>query len=534
MNQFPTHLLTAPLEVVKAPRPELQTIEALVALMFIATVVGLLGQRIKLPYTVSLVVVGIALSAVGLVPHLVLTPDLLLMAFLPALLFEAAIHFPAAELRTYSPTIATLAAPGVIVAAFTTAFVMVLGFNTFHVSMPASFMHFLLFGTIIAATDPISVIALLRQLGVERKLSLLIEGESLFNDVTAIVLYAVVLKALTAGTFSLSEGLMLFITAAAGGIIVGTAFGMLASMLIRIVVDPLIAIALTTVSAYGSYLIAEKFHVSGVLATVVAGLFVGNIGKTKGMTVSSRLAVVGFWEYLAFFVSSIVFLLIGLELKLSLLVDQWGIIAFAFCAVLAARAVTVFLPLPFLRRLGQPLSVRRATVIWWGGLRGSLSMVLVLSIPDSIPFKDTLVAMTFGVVVMSVILQGSTMGWLLRALKFIVAPTEATGFLSTSLARLRAIRAQQNAISDLAFHDLPEIQAIKNGLTTERANILHALEERRKDPAFLAATSQRVAVLQEHLTQVARDSYVQSQMTNLLTDHEVAELTSALIDHKDT
>lgn len=515
-------------ETVIAHRPELQTIESLVALMFIATVVGIFGQRIRLPYTVALVVVGLILSLIGVVPNLVLSPDLLLLGFLPALLFEAAIHFPAAELRKYSPSIATLAAPGVILAAFATALVLYLGFSTVHLDLPATFIHYLLFGTIIAATDPIAVIALLRQLGVERKISMLIEGESLFNDVTAIVFYTIVLQAIHMGAFSISDGVLLFFKVGGGGIIIGAAFGILASLLIRIVVDPLIAIAMTTVTAYGSYLIAEQFHVSGVLATVVAGLFVGNIGKRSGMTVSTRLAVVGFWEYLAFFVSSIVFLLIGLQLKLSIIIEQWGIIVFAFIAVLTARAVSVFVSVPFLRNLGQPISWRRATVIWWGGLRGSLSMVLALSIPDSLPFKDTLVAMTFGVVVMSVVLQGATMGPLLRVLKFIVAPSEAMSFLSSNLAKLKAIRAQQTAVNDLAFHDLPEVQSIKSQLSSERSEILRGMEERRKDPDFMAATQQRMSVLQEHLKQVARDSYLQSQQNNLLTEEETAELVSGL------
>src|SRR3989338_3783622 len=166
---------------------ESETIQALVSLMVVATIVGIVAARIKVPYTVSLVLVGIGINALHVVPNLSLTPGLLLTVFLPALLFEAAIHFPAHELRKYSPTIATLALPGVILGAFLTAVVLDVSFNTLGFSESTSFLHFLLFGTIIAATDPVSVVSLLRQLGVERRLSLLIEGESLFNDGTTIL-----------------------------------------------------------------------------------------------------------------------------------------------------------------------------------------------------------------------------------------------------------------------------------------------------------------------------------------------------------
>ena len=154
--------------------------------------------------------VGLTLSIFKIIPDIKLTHDLLMIVFLPALLFEAAIHFPAHELKQYAPTIATLAAPGVLLTAFGTAFVLNLEFATFGLGQEFGFSHVLLFGTIIAATDPISVINLLRSFGVDKKISLLIEGESLFNDGTAIVLFLVVLEAITTQTFSLTESIKEF------------------------------------------------------------------------------------------------------------------------------------------------------------------------------------------------------------------------------------------------------------------------------------------------------------------------------------
>lgn len=507
--------------------PEVQTIESIVVLIVIATVVGLLSNRLRLPYTVSLVLVGIGMAYLGIVPHLELTRDLLVMIFLPALLFEAAIHFPANELKDQAVPIATLAAPGVLLTALGTAFVLQLEFATFRLSQPGGFAYFLLFGAIIAATDPVSVIALMRQLGVGRELSVVLEGESLFNDGTAIVLFMVVLDAMAVGTFSLNEGIAKFIIVAVGGILVGSLLGLFSSLIIKYNEDHLIAIALTIVTAYGSYLIAEEIHVSGILATVTAGLFVGNIGKKKGMSPHNRIAVVSFWEYIAFFISSIIFLLIGLEVKLSILVDEYLLVLLAFCAVLASRALAVYLPIPFLNKTKQRVSVRSATALWWGGLRGSLSMVLALSLPDTLPGRDALIAMTFGVVVLSVVVQGTTMGYVLKLLGLVAVRNEAVTFLGKSLARLRAIQARQDAISKLAAQEAPGLKDLSEKLHTERMDILHELDRRKDDPAFAKATSARIELVQKHLEQIARDSLRESLQTHLITEEEVEDLMSS-------
>lgn len=503
-------------------------IESIVAMMLVATAVGMIAHRIRIPFTVALVLVGLALRWLNITPEFELTRDLLLMVFLPALLFEAAIHFPANELRQYAGAISMLAAPGVILTAFGTAFVLDMEFQVFQVESPATFIHFLLFGTIIAATDPISVITLLRQLGVSKKLSLLMEGESLFNDGTAIVLFTVVLGALQSGSFSLSEGILNFITVAIGGILVGAVLGLFASLLISFTEDHLIAIALTMVTAYGSYLIAEKFHASGILATVVAGLFVGNIGKERGMTPNNRIAVVSFWQYLAFFIGSIIFLLIGLEVNIVFILTNWEVVIFAFLAVVLARAISVYFPLPLVNRFSGKIDIKEATVIWWGGLRGALSMVLVLSLPESLEARDTLIAMTFGVVLLSVVFQGTTMGWLLRKLHMLSSRTDATAFLARNMARLKAINQQQEAIKQLVAKDIPGVDDISVRLHAERAMIIKSLEERKNEPEFVEASQNRIAALEKYLEEVARDSYRESRQTSLLTDEEASELTAGL------
>ena len=507
---------------------ESETIQALVSLMVVATIVGIVAARIKVPYTVSLVLVGIGINALHVVPHLELTPGLLLNIFLPALLFEAAIHFPAHELRKYSPTIASLALPGVLISALITALVLQLSFDALGLTHSVGFLHFLLFGTIIAATDPVSVISLLRQLGAERRLSLLIEGESLFNDGTAIVFYNAVLLAISAGHFDWSDSFVQLISYAMGGLLVGSMLGLFASFIVSFAEDHLIAIAMTTVTAYGSYLIAEQLQMSGVLSTVMAGLFVGNFGSKKSFNPNTNIAVTSFWEYVAFFISSIVFLMMGLRVSVPLLFNNAFVIAIAYFAVQASRAVSVYTSLPILRRMGQPLSVKNATMVWWAGLRGALSMVLVLSLPDSIAFKETLIAMTFGVVVMSVVFQGSTIGFLLRWLDLVPHRTEAVSFLSKSLARLKAIKAQLEAVSKLSSQDLPAARALIASLQAERAEILKNLEARHEEPDFQKAAALRLEAIQRQLKQIARASYRDSLESSLLTEKESEDLMAKL------
>ncbi len=509
-----------------ASHSQTSMIAPMVALLVVTTLVGIISHRIKVPYTVALMVVGIALSFIDLVPNIELTQELLMGVFLPALLFEAAIHFPSNELKKYAPTIATLAAPGVILTALVTALVLVLEINTFKIATPMSFMHYLLFGTIISATDPIAVIALFKQLGVKKKLSVILEGESLFNDGTAIVIYTVVLTALTSGVFSLQDGAMLFVTEALFGVTIGAVCGTFAAFAMPYSKDPLISIAITTVAAYGTYLLADFMHASGVLATATAGLFLGNMGKKARMEPSIRTAVVSFWRYVSFFVSSIVFLLIGLEVKVLFLFEHIELVIFAFLAVLASRAISVYLPMGMLARMGQPMNIKSATAIWWGGLRGSLSMVLVLSIPDSIAGKDALIAMTFGVVVLSVIVQGSTMGPVVRALGLVEARSDAMTFMSKCIAKLRAISAQQKAFAKIALEE--EINDVAGDIVSrlhcERQLVLRELKSRENDTDFIKAKQERMKYIESRLAEVEEDSLMQSAEIHLITEEDLNEL----------
>jgi CPA1 family monovalent cation:H+ antiporter len=395
-----------------AMRPE----SALVVLFTVATVVAIAARRLKVPYTVALVLVGLGLGATHAVEGIHLTKDLLYSAFLPGLLFEAAYHVPASAFRANARSILALAVPGVVVAIGATATLVVKSSEVANLASGFGWAHAFVFAAVIAATDPIAVVALFKELGAPERLALLIEGESLVNDGTSVVLFTIVYAAVTGGGFSVLSGFLQFVEVVGLGLAIGVAVGLAASYVIRRVDEPMIEITLTTIAAYGSFVVAERFHFSGVIATVTAGMICGNVAAPLGMSPASRLAVESFWEYVAFALNSLVFLLIGLDVRVARLLAEWRPIVLAFIAVSVGRALVVFLAAALLRRTTEAIPWRWSLVLTWGGLRGALSMVLALALPEEFPYRPLIVDMTFGVVLLSIVVQGITVGPLLRAL----------------------------------------------------------------------------------------------------------------------
>jgi len=387
-----------------------------VTLFAVATAVALAARWLKVPYTVALVVAGLVLGTVRAIepPHL--TKELLYAIFLPGLVFEAAFHLDFQKFWQNKLAIHALAVPGVAAAIGLTALLLQPVANALHFVDGFTFSHALVFAALIAATDPIAVVALFKSLGAPKRLAVLVEGESLLNDGTAVVFFTLILGAVTGGTSSLSGAVLDFVRVVGLGTLVGVTIGYLASKLTQRVDDPMIEITLTTIAAYGSFILAEHFHLSGVIATVAAGMLCGNYGARTGMSPSTRIAVESFWEYVAFALNSIVFLLIGFEVHLSNLVRSWQPILVAYLAVTIGRAALIYLATPLLRRTRESIPWAWSAVLTWGGLRGGLSMVLALALPRDFPHRELLVTMTFGVVILSILLQGLSMGPLLRKL----------------------------------------------------------------------------------------------------------------------
>jgi CPA1 family monovalent cation:H+ antiporter len=389
-------------------------------LLSVATAVAIATTRLRVPYTVALVVVGTGLGAAHLSAPIHLTKDVLYAVFLPGLIFEAAYNLTVPELRQNLRAIFALAVPGVLLAMAATAGILVFSTGALSGGPRLGWSHALVFSALIAATDPIAVVALFKTLGAPRRLSVLIEGESLVNDGTAAVLYAIVLGAVTGDAHAtVASAAIDFVTVVGGGALVGVALGYFASGLRRTTAEPMIEIALTTLAAYGSFALAERFHVSGIIATLTAGIVCRAQARPEVCSEAVNMAVHGFWEYAAFALNSLVFLLIGFEVKLSQLGAAWRPIVLAFVAVTLGRAVVVFVVSALLRRTKERIPFSHGVVLTWGGLRGALSMVLALAIPESFAERELIVTTTFGVVVLSIVLQGLTAGPLLRRLRVV-------------------------------------------------------------------------------------------------------------------
>lgn len=380
--------------------------EIVVLLLFIAALVGIVARRLRVPYTIGLVVIGLLITLLPQV-DISIQPTLILALLIPPIIFEGAFHLNINELRRDIVPILTFAVPGVIL---TMAIVGLL--VSWGTGIPIAFA--LVFGAIIAAIDPVAVIALFRNIGIPKRLQVLLEGESLLNDGTSIVVYGLIISiAISGSEFNLFNSVVDFIRIAGGGIIIGLALGTLISQVINVIDDYLIETTLTTILAYGSFLIAEEvFQVSGVLAVVGAGLIAGNVGPA-GMSPTTRIVLFNFWEYAAFLANSFIFLLIGLQIELSSLFNSWQVIAIAIIAVLIARAVTIY----GLAWVGRDIPIRWRHVLNWGGLRGAISLALALSLPFVLgETRDQLQLMTFGVVIFTLLVQGLSIGTLVRKL----------------------------------------------------------------------------------------------------------------------
>jgi CPA1 family monovalent cation:H+ antiporter len=399
---------------------------SVVVLFVVAAIVALVTRRIRVPYTVALVVVGLGLGAANVVTPIVLTKDLLFTVFLPGILFEAAFHLDADEFWRDRLPIFSLAVPGVVAAVVFTAGVLVPLLRWAGVSPAVGWGPGLVFATLIAATDPIAVVALVRTMGAPRRLGLLIESESLLNDGTAAVFFTIAVAYVLGQQSSTASLAVDFVYMTGAGVIVGGAIGMITSYIIARLDDPMLEITLTTIAAYGSFMAGERVQASGVIATVTAGLFCGTREARRALSASARVAVETFWEYVAFALNSLVFLLIGFQVRIPALLAAWRSIIIAYVVVSVGRALVAFAIAGIMPKANR-LPPRWTAVLAWSGLRGGLSMVLALSLPATIPQRDTIVTITFGVVILSIVLQGLTVSPLLRWLGIArVAPVRAT------------------------------------------------------------------------------------------------------------
>jgi CPA1 family monovalent cation:H+ antiporter len=377
-----------------------------VGLLAAAAVAALVARRVALPYTVALVVLGLAIALVGPPIDVELTPGLVLLVLLPGLVFEAAYRIDLAHLRAVAAPVAVLAGPGVLAGALVVMALLHLGAG---MEPGAAF----LVGAMVSATDPVAVVATFRRVEVSRRLSTLVEAESLFNDGTGVVIFGLALEAMRRGV-ALDLAVVEFaVTVSVSGIL-GVAAGALVSRLIAGVEDHLIEVMFSVVLAYGTYLVAESVQLSGIIATVAAGIMLGNHGRRLGLSESSLAAMDSVWEFVAFLLNALAFLLVGLAMDVGGMLAAAAPIAWGVAGILVARAALVYLVLggstrlrPF-RDAHPRFPVAWLHVIFWSGLRGAIAVALALSLPADLPDRELLQGITFGIVLFTLLAQGTT------------------------------------------------------------------------------------------------------------------------------
>lgn len=379
----------------------------------VATLPRIFSWFRQIPYTLMLVIVGLVLAFID-VRLVNLSPGLILSIFLPPLLFEAAWNLKWAELKQELVPVCLYAVWGVVISIVGVA----LGLNQI---TGLSLTTALLMSASLSATDPVSVIALFRELGVGSRLSTIMEGESLFNDGMAVVAFGVLVALPLGNADPTLQSILLDLLRVVGlGVAIGGIIGFGISYLTQRFDLPLVEQSLTLVSAYGTYILTEDLGGSGVIGVVTTGLILGNFGSRIGMNPRTRIIVTEFWEFLAFFVNSIVFLLIGDQVRYTVLADNLEIILVTIGAMVLARAISIYGLGSLSNAITQSdLPLPDQTVIWWGGLRGSVAIALALSVPVGFAGRETIIATVFGVVLFTLLVQGLTIKPLLKRLNLL-------------------------------------------------------------------------------------------------------------------
>ncbi len=421
------------------------------ALLAAAVSLGLLSRRVRLQVTVVLVIVGFVAGWAG-EPIGLESPlrderfeEVVVFIFLPILVFEAALGL---SVRAFFRNLGPILVLAIVALAVSAALVGLALTLALGIPIAAA----LLFGALISATDPVAVVAVFRELGVPRRLLTLVEGESMLNDGVAIVLFNILLVAALGGEISVLTGVVDFFAVFGGGAAIGVVLGLVLALMLPWL-DRNLGSSLSVALAYGGFILAD--HVlgfSGVMATVAAGLVVAGLAPSRA-SAETREALEELWGSLGYVANALLFLLIGLAIEPELILDNLAAIALAIVAVIVARAVAVVPLVSALERFAgiPPVGRRNEAVLIWGGLRGGVALALALALPEALAERETFVAMTGGVVLATLLLNATTISWLVHRLG-LDEPSRADRFLA-GVARLSGVEAARERLEDLGLED---------------------------------------------------------------------------------
>ena len=401
----------------------METLDIAALLLTLAAVFSYLNHRfIRLPTTIGIMLIAIVMSLALVILDWLQVADVyryasalfrsvdfdqtLLHGMLSFLLFAGALHINLDDLARNKWVIGVLATAGVAVSTLAVAALAWFVFGLLGIVIP--FLYLLLFGTLIAPTDPVAVLSILKTAGIPKSLEVKIAGESLFNDGVAVVAFLMVFAMIGGGSITFPGLVLLFVKEVVGGVAFGLAAGWVCYLMLKSVDNYQVEILLTLALVMGGYALADALHVSGPIAIVVAGLLIGNRGRYLAMSQRTREHLDSFWELMDEFLNAILFLLIGLEIlvvTISRPIVTAGLLLIP--AVLLARFVSVGLPVLLMKRFFA-FSPGIVPILTWGGLRGGISVALVLSLPPG-PEREVLLTVTYIVVVFSILVQGLTL-----------------------------------------------------------------------------------------------------------------------------
>jgi Na+/H+ antiporter len=499
----------------------MQDIESILVLLLAAALLVRLADYGKIPAPIVLVLGGLAIAFIPGLPDVELEPDTIFLLFLPPLVYAAGWRASPLELRAVVRPLALLAVGLVFVTAAVVALVA-------HAMVPGmSWAEAAVLGAVIAPTDAVSATSIFRRLGAPDRVRLLVEGESMINDGTALVLYRIALGVAAGGAFSLGDAALEFVGVAAGGIVAGLAVGYLSDRVIRRQSESDLAIMLSLLTAYGAYIGAEEMHVSGILAAVVAGLYAG-YRSPHSLDADVRLNAVAFWNVLVFGLEIALFVLLGLQLPeiVDTLEQSSSGVGELLPAVAAIAAASIAARLAFVFAMrgdaGETLGERFA--VGWSGMRGAVSLAAALAVPLSVDGRPQIIFLTFALILVTLVGQGLSLPFVIRALR-LEQPRRWSD--EEAVARMEAAQSALDRIDEMEQDERASETQLKRLRDLYRARFRMCQAVLGGEDPEAAAREQRIAdygELRRELIGIERGELLSLRGTGRLRDQTLRQI----------